>query len=65
MNEQMIEIPKQLIIDLVQLWDKKAHKKYGSPGHSHRVAGVWDGDKNRPCAECAIHDAVRRLISDI
>jgi hypothetical protein len=68
MSQEMIEMPKQLLVDLVQLWNKKAHRKYGSPNHSHSVAGVWDSDNgelaNKPCAECAVYDEARRLISD-
>jgi len=68
MPEETIEIPKRLLADLVYLWNMRAHRKYGSPNHSHRVPGVWDSDNgdlaNRPCAECAIYDEARRLIGD-
>ena len=68
MSEETIEVPKKLLTDLVALWNKKAHRPYGSPNHSHQVPGVWDSDNgelaNKSCAECALYDEARRLLGE-
>lgn len=70
MSEEMIEIPKRLLVDLVHLRnkDKRAYMKAGSPNHSHQVPGVWDSDNgvfsNKPCAECAIYDEAQRILNE-
>lgn len=65
--KETIEIPKQLLVDLVELWDKKHHRQYGSPNHSHATPGIWDGDNGelagKLCAECKLYDEARRLLS--
>lgn len=64
-----ISIPKKLITDLVDLWNKKSKRTYGSPNHSHSVPGLWDSDNgelaNKPCAECALYDAARMIVSEL
>lgn len=65
---ETVTIQKKLLVDLVDLWNKKSHREYGSPNHSHSVPGVWDSDNgelaNKPCAECALYDEARRIISE-
>lgn len=66
-NSGQIAIPKQLLTDLVEIWNKKHHNPYGSPNHSHAIPGIWDSDNGdlagKPCAECNIYDEARRLLS--
>ena len=64
---ETVTIQKKLLVDLVDLWNKKSHRDYGSPNHSHSVPGIWDSDNgelaNKPCAECALYDEARRIIT--
>lgn len=69
MDDEMILFPRQLLVELVALWDRKApaHRRHGSPNHCHEVPGVWDSDNGvlagQPCAECRIYDEARRLVA--
>ena len=68
MSNDTIDAPKQLLVDLVALWDNDASGPRGSPNHSHDIPGQWDGDNGalagQSCDECALYDEVRRLVAD-
>lgn len=61
-----VPIKKELLENLIELWDRKSNGRPGSPNHGHCVPGVWDSDNGylagKECAECAIYEEARRLI---
>ena len=66
-NAQTVPVPREILEGLVAIWARRGDNRSGSPNHSHTVHGVWDSDNGalagKPCAECAIYDAARALIS--
>lgn len=56
---------RELLVGLVEIWDKKARGRAGSPNHAHNIPGIWDSDNgelaNKPCAECALYDKARAI----
>lgn len=68
---RMVSVPRELLVGLVALQDKKRLGRStvsGSPNHGHEVPGIWDSDNGElagnPCAECAMYDYARMIIAN-
>lgn len=69
-NNTIANVPgelREILQGLIAIADKKLNGRAGSPNHRHDIPGVWDSDNGelagKPCAECAIYDAARALLS--